>query len=216
MAPALRGTRVQPNDALKAQGRGVVGDGRLGLGNMLVVLQVALSLILVVAAGLFMRTFSSLANLDLGFERNPVLVASINAQRAQLEPAQRPELFRRVLEAASAVPGVSSAALSAVTPVSGSTWNNRIELPDGPELPERERLTYINLLSSRWFVTYGTPMIAGRDFADTDTATAPPVAIVNETFAKKFAQRPEPARHAGAPAGVRPEARRSIVKWSAT
>jgi putative ABC transport system permease protein len=215
VAPALRGTRVQPNDALKAQGRGVVGDGRLGLGNTLVVLQVALSLILVVAAGLFMRTFSSLANLDLGFESNPVLVASINAQRAQLEPAQRPELFRRVLEAASAVPGVSSAALSAVTPVSGSTWNNRIELPDGPELPERERITYINLLSSRWFVTYGTPMIAGRDFADTDTAAAPPVAIVNETFAKKFANGRSPlgmrVRQPGS--GSRPTIERQVVGY---
>ncbi|MCA1560326.1 MAG: ABC transporter permease [Acidobacteria bacterium] len=215
VAPALRGTRVQPNDALKAQGRGVVGDGRLGLGNMLVVLQVALSLILLVAAGLFMRTFSSLANLDLGFESHPVLVASINAQRAQLEPAQRPELFRRVLEAASAVRGVSSAALSAVTPVSGSTWNNRIELPDGPELPERERITFINLLSSRWFATYGTPLIAGRDFAETDTAAAPPVAIVNETFAKKFANGRSPlgmrVRQPGF--GPRPTIDRQVVGY---
>ena len=72
-------------------------------------------------------------------------MAGINAQRAQLEPDQRPELFRRLLEAASAVPGVGAAALSAVTPISGSTWNNRIELPDGPTLPEQERETYINL-----------------------------------------------------------------------
>ena len=86
MAPALRGTRVQPNDALKSQGRGVVGDGRLGLGNVLVVLQVALSLVLIVAAGLFVRTFSSLASLNPGFDRRPILVASLNAQRAQLEP----------------------------------------------------------------------------------------------------------------------------------
>jgi hypothetical protein len=89
-------------------------------------------------------------------------VAGINAQRAQLEPAERPELFRRALEAAAGVPGVASAVLSAVTPVSGSTWNNRIELPDGPPLSERERVTFINLVSGGWFGTYGTPMIAGR------------------------------------------------------
>jgi putative ABC transport system permease protein len=186
MVPALRGMRVQPNEALKAQGRGVVGDGRLGLGNVLVILQVALSLVLIVAAGLFVRTFSSLANLSLGFDRDPVLVASINAQRAQLEPADRPELFRRLLEAASGVPGVASAAVSAVTPVSGSTWNNRIELPDGPDLPEKERLTYINLISPDWFRTYGTPMLAGRDFASNDKTGSQPVAIVNEAFARKF------------------------------
>jgi putative ABC transport system permease protein len=189
MAPALRGTRVQPNDALKAQGRGVAGDGRLGLGNALVVVQVALSLMLVVAAGLFIRTFASLAQLDLGFDPNPVIVASVNAQRAQLEREQRPELFRRTLEAALTAPGVASAAVSVVTPVSGSTWNNRIEFPDGgaaASLPERERSTYINLLSENWFRTYGTPLVAGRDFGSSDTRDAPPVAIVNEAFARKF------------------------------
>jgi putative ABC transport system permease protein len=190
--PALRGMRVEPNDALKAQGRGVVGDGRAGLGSMLVVLQVALSLVLVVAAGLFVRTFSSLASLDAGFDRGPILIASVNAQRAQLEPADRPELFRRVLEAASGVPGVASAALSAVTPVSGSTWNRGIELPDGPSLPEKERVTFINLISADWFRTYGTPMLAGRDFTSHDTMGAPPVAIVNETFARKFAYGKNP------------------------
>jgi predicted permease len=214
-APALRGTRVQPNDALKSQGRGVVGDGRLGLGNMLVVMQVALSLILVVAAGLFVRTFSSLAHLNLGFDRNPILVASVNAQRAQLEPAARPELFRRVLEAASSAPGVASAALSAVTPVSGSTWNNRIELPDGPDLPEKERVTYINLISADWFKTYGTPMLAGRDFTTADTTGAQPVAIVNETFARKFVYGRNPVgarvRQPGSP--TRPTIDRQIVGY---
>ena len=215
MAPALRGTRVQPNDALKAQGRGVVGDGRLGLGNVLVVLQVALSLVLIVAAGLFVRTFSSLASLNTGFDRDPILVASLNAQRAQLEPAARPALFQRALEAAAGVPGVASAALSAVTPVSGSTWNNRIELPDGPALSEKERITYINLVSTGWFRTYGTPIIAGRDFTPADTMGSSPVAIVNETFARKFAYGKNPVgtrvRQPGF--GGRPTIDRQIVGY---
>jgi len=215
MAPALRGMRVQPNDALKAQGRGVIGEGRLNLGSALVVIQVALSLVLVVAAGLFVRTFSSLANLDLGFDRNPVLLASINAQRAQLEPAERPELFRRALVAASNVPGVASAALSAVTPIAGGTWNNRIELPDGPSLPEKERLTNINLISADWFRTYGTPFIAGRDFMSSDVAGAQPVAIVNETFARKFTYGRNPigvrVRQPGF--GTRPTIDRQIIGY---
>ena len=99
VAPALRASRVQPNEALKEQGRGVVGE-RFGLGNLLVVVQVALSLILVVAAGLFVRTFSSLANVNLGFDHRPVLVASVNAQRLQLEPSMRAELFERLRQAA--------------------------------------------------------------------------------------------------------------------
>jgi putative ABC transport system permease protein len=215
MVPALRGMRVQPNEALKSQGRGVVGDDRLGLGNVLVILQVALSLVLIVAAGLFVRTFSSLANLSLGFDRGPVLVASINAQRAQLEPADRSELFRRLLEAASGVPGVASAAVSAVTPVSGSTWNNRIELPDGPDLPEKERLTYINVISADWFRTYGTPMLAGRDFTSADAAGGQQVAIVNEAFAKKFTYGKNPlGRRVRQPGfGERPTIDREIVGY---
>jgi predicted permease len=215
MAPALRGMRVQPNDALKSQGRGVIGDGRLGLGNVLVVVQVALSLVLIVAAGLFVRTFASLAGRDPGFDRHPILVASLNAQRAQLEPDQRAQLFRRTLDAAAAVPGVASAALSAVTPISGSTWNNRIELPDGPALSERERMTYINLVSGGWFGTYGTPIIAGRDFTHADTMGAAPVAIVNETFAQKFAYGKNPVgTRVREPAfGSRPAIERQIVGY---
>ena len=214
-APAFRAARVQPNDALKAQGRGVVGDGHYNLGNILVVAQVALSLMLIVAAGLFVRTFSSLANLPIGFDRDPILVASINAQRAQLDPEQRPEFFRRVLEAAAGVPGIAGAALSAVTPVSGSTWNNRIELPDGPDLPEQERVTFINLLSPGWFRTYGTTMIAGRDFTDGDRTGSTPVAIVNETFARKFAWGKNPIgmriRQPGY--GIRPNVDREVVGY---
>jgi len=89
MAPVLRSTRVQPNDALKARGRGNTGTTRFGLGSLLVVGQVALSLVLVVAAGLFVRTFASLATRDLGFERNSVLIASINPLPARLETAPR-------------------------------------------------------------------------------------------------------------------------------
>jgi putative ABC transport system permease protein len=185
VAPALRASRVQPNEALKEQGRGVVGE-RFGLGNLLVVMQVALSVILVVAAGLFVRTFSSLANVNLGFDHRPVLVANIDAQRLQLDPSQRPALFERLRQAAANVPGVTSAALSRVTPVSGSTWNNAVEIPGAPARPERERSTNINLLSSSWFKTMGTRLIAGRDFSDRDVPGSAPVAIVNEAFARKF------------------------------
>src|SRR4029453_7760062 len=83
-----------PNEALKEHGRSVVGDRRFGLGNALVVIQVALSLVLIVAAGLFVRTFSSLSNLRLGFDRDPILVASVNAARAV--PEQRAALYERL------------------------------------------------------------------------------------------------------------------------
>ncbi len=106
MAPALRATQVQPNDALKAQGRGAIGDGhgRFGPGPVLIVMQVALSLVLVVAAGLFIRTFSSLAGVRLGFDSRPALVASIEFPGARIDQARRAELFRQLAAAAAAVP----------------------------------------------------------------------------------------------------------------
>jgi predicted permease len=185
-APALRATRVQPNEALKEQGRGVAGEGRLGLGSALVILQVALSLVLVVAAGLFVRTFASLANLNLGFDGGRVLVVNVGARRSAVEPAGRAAHYERLRSAVAAVPGVAEAAASMVTPVSGSTWQYRIEVAGGTPLSERDRGTYVNIVTPRWFATYATPVLAGRDFTDADRAGAPPVAIVNETFARKF------------------------------
>jgi putative ABC transport system permease protein len=194
-APALRASRVKPNEALKERGRGVAGDARFGLGNVLVVVQVALSLILLVAAGLFMRTFSSLANVNLGFDRNPLLVVNVNALRTGLEPAQRPELYERLRQAAAGVPGVASAAASAVTPVSGSTWQFAVERIDDRAVPDKDRGVYVNLVSADWFRTYGTPLLAGRDFTDRDTKAAPQVAIVNEAFARTFTNGQNPVGH---------------------
>ena len=193
-APALRATRVEPNEALKEKGRGQAGDGRGAFGSALVVVQVALSLMLIVAAGLFMRTFSTLAHLDLGFERDRVLVASVNAQRLQLEPALRPALFERLREAAAAVPGVALASVSAVTPVSGSSWQFGVEKIDGVPLPEADgaRSVYANIVSPGWFATYGTRILAGRDFTPADNASAPSVLIVNEAFARKFTNGQNP------------------------
>jgi putative ABC transport system permease protein len=214
VAPALRASRVQPNEALKEQGRGVVGE-RFGLGNLLVVMQVALSVILVVAAGLFVRTFSSLANVNLGFDQRAVLIANIDAQRLQLDPSQRPEFFERLRQTAANVPGVTSAALSRVTPVSGSTWNNVVEIPGAPARPERERMTNINLLSSSWFTTMGTRLIAGRDFTDRDVTGSASVAIVNEAFARKFFDSQNPlGRHIVQPGSpTRPAIDREIVGY---
>ncbi len=185
-APALRAARVEPIEALKSQGRGFAGEGRGVLSNPLVVAQVAISLVLIVAGGLFLRTFSGLSNLKLGFDRDPVLIVRMDAQRCAAEPSQRPFLYHRVRDAVASVPGVSHAGVSVVTPVSGSTWNNRLEFPDGPPLSERERTVNMNLLSPDWFATYGTSILAGRDFDSHDRRGATPVAIINQAFAKKY------------------------------
>jgi predicted permease len=183
-APALRATRVQPSDALKQQGRSP-GHGAHGrLGHALVIAQVALSLVLLVAAGLFLRTFTTLANRDLGFDVGPVLTAHI-VPGATMTPPQRVAWAARVLDAAARVPGVRSAALSTTVPLSGSNWNNRVDLAAGPPRPDAP-LTWFNVVTPGWFATYGTPLLDGRDFTAADAPGAPPTAIVNEAFARAF------------------------------
>ena len=195
-APALRASRVQPTDALKEQGRGVIGDKRLSLGNVLVIVQVALSLMLIVGAGLFIRTFSGLAHLNLGFDRNPILVANVSALRTGIEQDRRADLYERLRQAAATVPGVRSAAASAVTPTSGSSWQYAVERIDDRVIAnEKDRGVYANVVSPDWFATYGTRLLAGRDFTDRDTKTSPHVIIVNETFARRFLGGRNPVGH---------------------
>jgi predicted permease len=153
---------------------------------MLVVAQVALSLLLIVGAGLFMRTFSTLSNVRLGFEPDPILMVSANAKRSAIDPSARAVLYERLRQAAAAVPGVRSAALQNVTPLTNSSWDSLIENPEGLSLPESERDVHINEVSAGFFATYGTPILAGRDFTPHDTLAAPRVILVNEAFAKKY------------------------------
>jgi predicted permease len=205
--PALRASRVHPGEAIKEQGRSIAGESRFGLASLLVVAQVALSLVLVVAAGLFVRTFASLADVRLGFDPNPLLIVDANAKRSAAgadtavsvgampaNPA-RTALYARMLEAVRAVPGVNSAALEAVAPMTGSEWDMLIENPPGLSLAEKERDVYVNSVSAGWFSTYETPILAGRDFTPQDTLAAPRVVLVNETFARKYFPGTDPIGH---------------------
>jgi putative ABC transport system permease protein len=204
--PALRASGVAPIDALKEHGRGTSSDSRAGLASGLIVAQVALSLVLVVAAGLFMRTFSSLSGLHLGFDRDRVLLVTINAQRTEIPPADRLATFERIRQRVLAVPGVASAAVSLVTPVSGSTWDNRVDISDSVDLPERERQSNFNAITPGWLTTFGTPLIAGRDIAGGDRKGTPPIAIVNQTFARKFLNGASPIGHTVTTGGAGPGA----------
>src|SRR6185295_245485 len=112
----------QPNDALKEQGRSIVGDSRFGFGSLMVIFQVALSLVLVVGAGLFVRTFTSLAHVRLGFNPDPILIVDMNGKRSAVAPEKRPELWARMRQAALSVPGVRSEALQSLTPMTFSGW----------------------------------------------------------------------------------------------
>jgi len=194
-APAFRASGVAPMDAIKEHGRGTSGDARVSMASGLVVAQVALSVVLVVAAGLFMRTFGSLANLHLGFDRERVLLVQVNAQRTDIPPSDRLPAWEHVRQSVLAVPGVASAAVSLVSPVSGTAINNRIEVSGGVTLPERQRLSFFNAVTPGWFTTFGTPILAGRDISESDRKGAPPVTLVNQAFVKKFLNGENPIGH---------------------
>ena len=206
VAPAWRVRRVDPHDALKEQGRTMSGSRSGITGAPMLAAQVALTMVLVVAAGLFLRTFARLATVDIGLDRERVLVVDVDAARARAEARDRLALFERARAAAAAVPGVSSAALSLLTPVSGSGWNGEI-LSASPSLQGRQRMAFYNSVTPGWFATMGTSLKAGRDFSTADVHGAPLVGIVNETFGRRLLQPGNPvgqrARFSTGPTGDR-------------
>jgi predicted permease len=191
LAPAAGVSGVAPHEALKAEARGVIGDRRWSLKNVLVIGQVALSLSLVVAAALFLRTFSALTTSDLGFTPDPLLTASLLAPPT-VAVGDRASYFERIRESAGAVPGVARASLSALTPIGTSRWNTRIEVPPGgPALSPRERTAWVNVVSPGWFATFGMRVVAGRDIDARDLKGSARVIVVNESFARRiFPDRP--------------------------
>jgi len=185
VAPAFRGTRLTPADALRDHSRGVVsGGGRFQIGHALVAMQVALSFVLVFGSTLFVRTLVSLTTQDMGFEPSHVLVGNVDVRATGTTPDNRLQMFTRIRESIAAVPGVEAAATSFVTPVSGSTWNLDINVP-GYTASERRPVLF-NGISPNYFKAMGTPILAGRDIAETDLKGGPNVVLVNGAFAKKY------------------------------
>jgi putative ABC transport system permease protein len=194
-APAFRAADVQPMEAIKEHGRGAAHHHHAGLTSSLVIAQVALSVILVAAAGLFVRTFASLAGLHLGFERDRVLIVTVNAQRAPIAAEDRLAVFDRARQAVRSVPGVAAASLSVITPVTGQGWNGSVDVSDVAPLPGRQSMTFKNAVTPDWFETLGTPLTAGRYFNDGDRRRAPLVAIVNQAFVRRFMNGASPIGH---------------------
>lgn len=186
VVPAMRGTRLTPADTLRDHARGIVGGRRLTASSALVAVQIALSFVLVFGSVLFVRTLVGLTTQSTGFESaSRVLIGSIDLRRTGAAPEVRGRLFEQVRDAVAATPGVEAAAASFVTPVSGSTWMLQADVPGFPGVG-RERSTMFNAVTANYFKTFGTPVLAGRDFNHGDTADRPRVMIVNEAFAQKF------------------------------
>jgi len=195
--PAVRASGIVPSDALRTRTAAPSGVSRWGVANGLVVAQVALSLVLVATSGLLVRTFASLSTRQLGFDPRHVLVVTINAGRAGISPAQRTGVYERALEAVRLTPGVAAAGFAARTPiVDGPLFGQPIkEVSGGAPLPPRGDFSALNLISRGWLGALGTPIAAGRDFTEQDRVGTPPVAIVNQAFARKFLNAADPIGH---------------------
>ena len=148
--------------------------------------QVSLSLVLLMAGGLFVRTLENLRNLDQGFQSDGVLLVNLDARHAGYRDAKLVALYGELLERLSASPGVTSASLSANTPLSGGIWSGSILLEGQAPRSGGGPSAHFNTVAPRYFATMRTPLLLGRDFARSDDADAPPVAIVNEAFVKLY------------------------------
>jgi putative ABC transport system permease protein len=152
----------------------------------IVIFQVALSLVLLVAAGLLLRSFAKLATLDLGFDRNNVLLVFPVLQTAKIPPEQRENTYEEIENRLRALPGVVSAARSVMTPIMRGAWTQSIRTDWTKALTDDNANAWFNYVSPGYFETLRMTRLAGRNFDRRDTKTAPGVAIVNQTLARRF------------------------------
>ena len=184
LLPALQASSVNVLDALKAAGPASVGSGRHLRAGLLVV-EVSLSLVLLIAAGLLLTSFARLQRVDPGFEPEGVFTAQIALPR-HYSPAKVVEFYEQFSQRLATLPGVSSAALSERVPLTGGHTPTVVAVAGRPIPPLSERATATrHLVSPRYFRTLGIPLRAGRDFDERDNTRVPHVVIINETFARR-------------------------------
>jgi putative ABC transport system permease protein len=185
LVPAFRSTSVEPGTAMKTAGRGLTSTReRFSYQRTLVVVQIAVSLVLVFGALLFVRSLRNLTGLDAGFRPRAVVFATAFQPIFNVPPDERSDFQRRVLEEVRSMPHVESAALSSHIPLVGASWSFGVNLtsPQG-EAKGDSRFTYI---SPQYFRTMDTPILQGRDFDERDTTNSAKVVIVNQTFVRRY------------------------------
>jgi predicted permease len=185
LVPALRTTRSDPSTVMKAGAGSLTATReRLGMRRILIVSQVALSLVLLTAALLFAGTLRNLMTVDAGFEQEGLIVAGVRFPRVPVPDEAVPAFKRDLVERLAAVRGIDAAARVGAVPLSGDGRANNVWI-DG-SVPRMPRTVSINAVGPGYFRTLRTALVAGRDFGAADTATAPKVAIVNHAFVRDF------------------------------
>jgi putative ABC transport system permease protein len=184
-APAWHALTSAPASSLRTHGAAGETRSRRLFGKGLVVAQVALSVMLLSAAGLFVQHLSNLRNQDFGFQRTSLLLVNLDPSKSGYTREQLFSPYQNLLGRLEGIPGVQSVTLSGVTPISGAGASRYIKVEGFEESPEARRYIPLNWVGPRYFETFGTPLLAGREFAFADRG-GPPVAIVNQALARYY------------------------------
>ena len=182
--PAYSATRVDVARTLK-EGGSTGGRGRSWWGRKtLVVAQISLALVLVVGAGLLARSFFNLSAVDVGFDRSDILMFSLDVEGSSTDSAALPTVCNRLVERLRGRPGASAASCSVAVPVRGSGSTRRLTIPSLP--PADDRMTFANAVTAGYFEAFGHTLLRGRVLADSDSQSAPKVAVINEQLAREY------------------------------
>jgi putative ABC transport system permease protein len=185
LAPAIQASRANVLGALNNETS--YGSHRSRIRNIFVVGQIAVSLVLLVTAGLFLRSLQNATTIDLGFNPAGVETVTFDLSTQGYSEAKGREFYRQLIERVSGLPGVRAASLARMVPLNGSNMKTGINVA-GKEVPPNERIPVVgmNVVDERYFETLQVPLLLGRTFNQADKAGAPRVAIVNETLARQF------------------------------
>ncbi len=191
LAPALRATRVDLTTEFQGGARTIGGGSRSQLSRALMVVQIALSFVLLVSTGLFVRTLAKLEAVDAGFNRRNLVLFGTDAVAAGYARDQFAVLHERLRERLEGIPGVRTATFSRVAVLSRVRQNNTISVPGSP-VPPGAFAPNMNGVASNFFAAMELPLVLGRGFNESDDLAAPRVAVVNEALAAKYFGRENP------------------------
>ena len=187
LAPALQSTRAGLTAGLKDEGGMMPAAGRrLGLRGLFVVAQVALSLVLLASAGLFIRSLRNAVNFDPGFDADRLLLATLEIRGRQLSKEEGAQLYEQLRERVAALPGVGGVTYTRVVPLGGGGQRRNIFIEGYQPRPNEDTELNTNVIGPDYFRTMGIPLVEGRDFGPRDTEKSPGVVVVNEELARRY------------------------------
>jgi predicted permease len=187
LVPALQATRPDLAPTLKDEVGAITSTASIGLRKMLVVAQVTLSLLLLVGAGLFIRSLKNLKSIDPGFKTQNLLTFFIDAPLNGYKPERSREIYRQIYQSLNALPGVASTGVAVLAVMEGNEWDSSATVDSFQAKPNEGLDPHMNFISPGYFKAMDVPIVQGRDFRPSDEGKdAPKVCMINDKFAKKY------------------------------